>query len=209
LARAQRQRRIRCRLPCQVIQRPRQKVAAAVLSLSEGGLGLETTLRVDQGESVRLAIQEHRGAEPVEVEAIVWNRNPAPRARKGERLRILGCVVAAPTPGYLDLVAQLERRNALPEERMSPRRAKAYAKPARSDEDLPRTRVPLPPPKPPPEETLPSFRVRLRQVGGPRTRVVSVQARSLGQAEERARAGLEDAGNWEVVAAAPEGNVSR
>jgi hypothetical protein len=165
-------------------------------------------VRVDQGDSVRLAIQVHRGAEPVDVEAIVWNRNPAPRARGDAKLRVLGCVVPTPSPGYLGLVAQLERRNALPEERTPPRRARAPAKPVHTDVDLPRTRVPLPPPKPPPEETLPSFRVRLRQVGGPRTRVVSVQARSYAQAEERARAGLEDASAWELLSAEPEDRVS-
>ena len=56
--------------------------------------------------------------------------------------------------------------------------------------DLPRARDLEPPPKLEPEEGLPYFKVRLRQTGGPRTRIMPLQARSATQAEARALEGL-------------------
>jgi hypothetical protein len=98
LARTQRRRRIRCRLPCQVIQGPRRTIPAAVLSLSEGGFGLETTERVEQGDPIRLHIQAQGTAPEVKVEAIVWYDNPAPRAHRNGELRLLGCFHSPGTP---------------------------------------------------------------------------------------------------------------
>jgi len=73
------------------------------------------------------------------------------------------------------------------------------------DVDLPRSREPLPPPKPPPEELLPSFRVRVKQVGGHRTRTFRVRARSLSEAGDRVRAALCGAeGSWDVLDAVKE-----
>jgi hypothetical protein len=58
--------------------------------------------------------------------------------------------------------------------------------------DLPRSRELQPPPKVEAEESLPYFRIRLKQIGGPRTRIMTIQARSATQAEQRA---LDDLGN--------------
>jgi hypothetical protein len=60
-----------------------------------------------------------------------------------------------------------------------------------------------PPPKAEPEECLPYFRIRLKQIGGPRTRIMTLQARSATQAEQRAFEELacltHDATSWGVL----------
>jgi hypothetical protein len=199
---------VRCRLPCQIVESRRRTLDAAVVTLSEGGLAVETALSVEQGESIRLRILANRGAQAVEVEGIVWNDHAAGRARGTGRLRVLGCVVSDPPPAFLALLGEVERQKAPPERRPLPARARCAAaapepppaaapapradavRESEPEPDLPRSRAPLAPPKPEVEETLPGFRVRFKQVGGPRTRVLTVRARSFAQAEERARTEL-------------------
>lgn len=177
------------------------------MSLSEGGLGLEVPLRIEQGESIRLRIMPHAGKRAVDVEGIVWNDRPARRARAEAGLRLLGCVVSDPSPAFLELFAELERRNAPPRPRTAARsrRPAAAPSPPVPESDLPRSRSPLPPAKPEPQEALPTFRVRMKQSGGPRTRIVTVHAGSLVEARELARA--VDSGSaegWEVMEVAGE-----
>lgn len=208
LARTQRRRRIRCRVSCQVLLPPRRAIAAAVLSVSEGGFGLQTTVRVEQGDPIRLRIPAQGSVGELEVEAIVWYDHPAPRARGNAQQRLLGCVVADRSPAFLELFAEVERRNAPPQRRVRAPLPRSAPKLHSEEAGLPRSKDPLPPPKPEPEEELPSFRVRLRQIGGPRTRVVSVRACSIPQAAERARSELSDAtgpDRWAVIEVAPIG----
>jgi len=213
MARTQRRRRIRCRLPCQVIQQDRRKIPAAVLSLSEGGFGVETTERVDQGDPIRLHIQAQGTAPEVMVEAIVWYDNPAPRASGNGELRVLGCFLPKRSPAFQRLFAAVEKRNAPPEPPTRAARARSARALHPEDADLPRSRAPLVPHKPEPEESLPSFRIRLRQIGAPRTRFVSVRAASLAQAAEIARSELSGlvrcgADAWEVIDITPSGDSS-
>jgi hypothetical protein len=56
--------------------------------------------------------------------------------------------------------------------------------PDRVEPDLPRSRELQPPPKAEPLESLPYFRIRLKQIGGPRTRVLTLRARSATHAEK-------------------------
>jgi hypothetical protein len=78
------------------------------------------------------------------------------------------------------------------------------ARPAEEAEaDLPRSRELQPPPKREPEETLPYFRVRMKQIGGPRTRILTLRARSASHAEQLALDELaricSDAAGWGVL----------
>jgi hypothetical protein len=175
-----------------------------VRTLSEGGLSVETALRIENGDSIRLRILPHRGDRAVTVEGIVWNEQPAARGGNGTRMRRLGCVVSDPPAEFLALLAEVEKRSPAAASRPPPDRKRSGPEPPECEADLPRSRAPLPPPKPDPEELLPRFRVRLKQVGGPRTRIVAVRARSVAQAAERARSGLaartgERAEDWEVL----------
>jgi hypothetical protein len=175
-----------------------------------------TPLRVEQGESIQVRIVPQGGARAVEVAGIVWNDNPAPRVRGSVGLRLLGCLVSDPPPAFLDLLDELEKRSERSKSRGSALRSGlhpgAAASLSQNEADLPRSRVPLPPPKPEPEESLPCFQVRLKRVGAPRTRIVVVRARSVAQAEERARsefAGPDGSGAWAVLEVAPCGSESR
>ena len=68
---------------------------------------------------------------------------------------------------------------------------------------MPRSRELQPPPKREPEESLPYFRVRMKQIGGPRTRIITMRARSATQAERMALEELanvvSDAEGWGVL----------
>jgi hypothetical protein len=199
LERIQRRRRVRCRLPCEIVEKPRHRIPAVVASLSEGGLGIEADLDVEQGQELRLRILPRRGPREVRVAAIVWNIRPSPRKRDGRRLLQIGCVVSEPPPAFMELLERTERatgrREDTPLRRPAPQRASSPP----AEAELPRSREPLPPPKPEPEETLPAFRARLKKVGSPRTRCVVVRAHSLAEAEERVRAGLDADDAWEVL----------
>lgn len=200
-------------MPCEVVEGHRGRVDATLVSLSGGGLGIEAPLRVEQGDPISLRLLPSRRARAVSVDGIVWNDRPIRRSVKGARLHLLGCVVSDPPPAFLELFAEVERRNApAPERRAAPILARRAEPSTEIESDLPRSRAPLPPPKPEPEESLPRFRVRLKQVAGPRTRTISVRARSLADAEERARAELSashdgDTDGWEVLAVLPGGGA--
>jgi hypothetical protein len=207
LKRLERRPRTRCRIPCSVAGDDGRAHEGALVSLSEGGFGIETSLRIEQGEAIRLRLGPRLRAGAARIEGIVWYERPLARAREGAPLRLLGCVVSEATPMFLALLAEVDRRSRPPAPRRPPARPGAVRERAEpGDPELPRSREPLPPPKPEPEERLPQFRVRLKQVGGPRTRMVSLRARSLAEAHELAR--LEVAashlGAWEVMEATRE-----
>lgn len=195
MARSNRRPRTRCRLRCH-LKCGSETVEARVTSLSEQGLGLVVPLDLQQGEEVALRIQPPCGGKPVTLRAVVWNVAPCGAAHRAQRV---GCVVSTPTTSYLQLVSELATPTPLPGE--SGVRLATPA-PQRIDEpygDLPRSREPLPPPKPAPEEHFPTFRVRLKQVGGPRTRSLPVRARSAGEAGAMARREL--GSGWELIEA--------
>lgn len=257
----ERRRRVRCRLPCELLGERRQAGPRPnIVTLSEGGFAIETMRPFETGETIRICILPHRRERAVKITAIVWNDRSA---RRSGPLRVFGCVVSDPPRRFLDLLAEVEEREAprTPERVLqkslraragSARQARSSApttseplrRPARKplvappskplrapareslrksarelldqsapDAGLPRSREPLPPPKPEPEELLPRFRVRLKQVGGTRTRTVALTAPSAARAAERAEAALaKDGTRWqvlEVVRAAPDAKRGR
>ncbi len=172
----------------------------------------------------------------MKITGLVWNRRDTRRERSS--LRLLGCVVSDPPPGFLQLFAEVNRREApdiwqlpirqpastpqqtplsQPPSPKAPRTDAAELRHApeepalpRSPEEseLPRSREPLPPPKPEPVETLPRFRVRLRQVGGSRTRTFDVPAQSMARAAELAQAELAGSSvRWQILEVIPGGSA--
>lgn len=207
LTRLVRRPRIRCRIPCSVIGDDGRAHEAALVSLSEGGFGIETPLRIEQGDDIRVRLgpRQRRGAP--HVDAIVWYERPLRRGRDGSASCLLGCVVSEATATFRSLLAEVERRQGALARRAGtarPGAGRTSAEPR--DPELPRSREPMPPPKPEPEERLPCFRVRLKQIGGPRTRLVSLRARSLADAHALAQLEIAAAhcGAWEVIEATRE-----
>lgn len=166
------------------------------MSLSEGGFSVEAPLRVDQGDPLRVRILPHRKGRALEVEGIAWGDQPVRRAReRAGGLRLLVCVLSDPPSEFLELLQGLLPRYTAPAERPVRALPRPHSEP--EEPNLPRSFEPLPPPKPKPVEELPFFRIRLKQTGGPRTRIVSIRARSTADAEALA---LEQcSGPWKLL----------
>lgn len=212
MSRIKRRQRVRCKLACEIVVSANKRVHGRVVTLSEGGLAVVTALDLDQGDPIRLVI-DPKGARPIRVSAIVWN-DTMPKTASGEsRLHRLGCVISEPSDSFRALLDRL-----LPSEPdVASRRPVggtsesipiAVPKTREIDDgiaeaDLPRSRELQPPPKVEAEESLPYFRIRLKQIGGPRTRIMTIQARSATQAELRALQQLasisNDAEGWGVL----------
>lgn len=186
MARSQRRRRVACRLKCEILGTGRRRIRGRVVSLSEGGLAVVAELNLEQGDPIRMIIDPGAGARPIKVSAIVWNDDLASPSGRSTKIRKLGCVVSQPSKAFLGLLNRLDERPG-----PAPHQPIPIARPKpididRPEPDLPRSRELQPPPKREPEETLPYFRVRLKQIGGPRTRILTVRARSATQAEQLA-----------------------
>jgi hypothetical protein len=183
VARITRRRRARCKFSCEIVESSRRRVQGRVVALSEGGLAVIAALPFEQGDSIQLLIKPGMGGKPINVSAIVWNDRSLSRSEPSSQLRRFGCVISQPSRAYLDLLDRISP---------PPRRIDhvPVAVPPRIDRsadwvepDLPRSREIQPPPKSEDEESLPYFRVRMKQIGGPRTRILTLRARSATQAE--------------------------
>jgi PilZ domain len=185
VARTQRRRRVDCRLKCEILISTRRRVRGRVVSLSEGGLAVVADVGLEQGDPIRIVIDSTGGLPAVRVSAIVWNDLSASPSGRSSRIRKLGCVVSQPSRSYLTLLQSLvpeQEPRAVPVPLARP----LAVDPEHVEPDLPRSRELQPPPKQEPEESLPYFRVRMKQIGGPRTRVLTLRARSATQAERLA-----------------------
>ncbi len=195
MSRIKRRRRVGCKLPCEVLVSKKRRVPGRVVTLSEGGFALLTAVTVDQGDALDLVI-DPKGARPIHVTGIVWNDTKPETRQASSVLRRIGCVVSEPSDSFAALLERMlpseqavtigtpgrDHSDVTPLAPPAPRnRVDEWAEP-----DLPRSRELQPPPKQEPEESLPWFRVRLKQLGGPRTRILTLRARSATQAEERA-----------------------
>ncbi|MAG29674.1 MAG: hypothetical protein CL908_02125 [Deltaproteobacteria bacterium] len=202
MPRIKRSRRVRCKLPCEIVRTRGRRARGRVVTLSEGGLAVITNLHFDQGDAIRLLINPE-SQEPVKVSAIVWNEKSSSQSGKSSQLSRLGCVVSEPSRSFTALLDRLApptpRSEPVPLARPQPRDPDSeWCEP-----DLPRSRELQPPPKSEPEERLPYFRVRLKQIGGPRTRILTIRARSATQAERLAHEELakicKDSEGWGVL----------
>ncbi len=182
MAGIERRRRVSCRLKCEIVLSGGRRIRGRVVSISEGGLAVEADLALEQGDPIRLMIEPGSGA-PIKVSAIVWNYFSASPLGWSSRIRKLGCVVSPPTRSFRALLDALAPRIAEPRLVPIPLAPPRAVNPDVIEPDLPRSRELQPPPKAVPEESLPYFRLRLKQIGGPRTRILILRARSATQAE--------------------------
>ncbi len=204
MSRIKRRRRVRCKLQCEIVQPNQRPIPARLVTLSEGGFAVVTTLGLGQGESIRVLIKTDQGGPPIKVSGIVWNEAEAAGIGTSSRLHRLGCVVSEPPATYLAMLDRLDPPAARPQ--VVPIAVPVIRRdPAAeaAEVDLPRSRELLPPPKREPEETLPYFRIRMKQIGGPRTRILTLRARSASHAEQLALDELErisgDSAGWGVL----------
>ena len=210
MGRISRRKRVTCKLACEIVQSGRRRVKGRIVTLSEGGLAVVTALDFEQGDSIRILIRGAGGDKSLPVSAIVWNDRKS--ANRGvnvsgpSSLRRYGCVVSEPSRSFLALLERLDLQTS----RATANVVVPIAKPQKQDtteefagQDLPRSRELQPPPKSEPEESWPYFRVRMKQVGGPRTRILTLRARSATQAERLAQEKLSeiaaDADGWGIL----------
>jgi hypothetical protein len=194
---------VRCKLQCEIVQPNQRPTPARIVSLSEGGFAIITTLGLGQGESIRVLIKSDQGRPPIKLSGIVWNEAETAGLGTSSRLHRLGCVVSDPPPAYLAILDRLDppalRPQLVPIAVPTRRDVEAEA----VESDLPRSRELQPPPKREAEETLPYFRIRMKQIGGPRTRILTLRARSASHAEQLALDELarvcRDSAGWGVL----------
>jgi hypothetical protein len=186
------------------VRSSRRRAPARVVTLSEGGFAIVTDQPFEQGDAIRVLLRSGLGGRPIPVSGIVWNERGSASPVAPSSLRRLGCVVSQPPQAYMDLLDRL----APPPTRRSESVPVAVPRPRDIDSesvevDLPRSRDLQPPPKREPEETLPYFRIRMKQIGGPRTRILTLRARSATQAEALAHDELakvcKDASVWGIL----------
>jgi hypothetical protein len=204
MIRTARRSRVRCKLRCQII-RGRRHVEGTVISLSEGGLGIVAPLQLDECDPIELRILPPGRTRDIEISGLVWYERPARIAQPRAPLRMLGCVVSDLSGSLSALMTKLDPGSTAPvARRQAPvREQKAIDRASKEALDLPRSREPLPPPKPDPEETLPRFKVRMKQVAGPRTRIVALRAQSVAEAARIARSQIDTSSDgspaWELL----------
>lgn len=214
--------RVRCRLHCS-LKRGRRWLRARVLDVSENGLCLLSPieLQVRQAVVVRIEVPGHG---PVEVEATAWHKRRVKAGSGGKKAWSVGMMITRADEGFRCLLpgaesdpeaqarAEAEALRTLHTPR--PRRARAAAPPAPPEASeieteplgLPGDAVEIdlladedtaPDGSEPTGLSLHLFRVRVKSVGGPRTRSLTLGASSADEAAALARADLE--GEWAVL----------
>lgn len=188
--------RITCRLPGEILGRRKRRYPVTILSLSEKGFSLETELDIIQGDGVRLRLMPHRKQRSVEVDAIAWTERERLDRKTGRSCRVYGFIVSDPPDNFMALLEEVRLRDE-PALSRPPRKIARGLGPPGADHGLPRPKLPLAPHKPDDDDSLPVYRVRLKQRNGPRSRSARVRARSEIDAAKRALGDLFE--QWEVL----------
>ncbi len=183
------------RLPCD-LQIGGKRHEATVIEVSDGGLSVLTAESPELGPEIRVAIKAPGGT-PIDVVAVAWDkRRVSPRKGGGPRCR-LGLVIVHAPAGYLRLLGDLGAT----ETRSEPDEPGSDASPP-TREAPPSTSLQAAA-QPPTASTFPvdeagaSYRVRVAQKGGPRSRVVMLSASSEEDAGGRVLADL--GADWRVL----------
>jgi hypothetical protein len=156
-----------------------------VLDVSLSGLLLETTLVLEQGDDVAIEIESG-----VRIKALAWHSRRMRRG--GKECLAAGMMLSEVGPDYEALVARIAGQQPTP--RLPPQPA---PRPELKQETAPAPPRPAPPPLPSARSSW--WRLRIKQVDGPRTRVVTLAAESREQAIEQSLA--EIGAGWEILEA--------
>jgi hypothetical protein len=82
-----------------------------VVDLSEGGIGIETTLAIKAGDPVRIRLFPKRRVGSVELQGIAWNRRKrGPAAGRGA-IPVVGFMLSDPPQAYLELLERQSGRD--------------------------------------------------------------------------------------------------
>jgi hypothetical protein len=191
-------------------RRRSRRVRGRVVAISEGGFAVIADLDLQPGDPIRLLIEPESGAQ-VRVSGIVWYDVAASPSGRRSRLRKFGCIVSQPTRPFSALFGALTPGYAaprpVPNPLARPRAVDRALDPGGIDADLPRSGAFQPPPEVELQESLRYFRVQLKQIGSPRTRLLTLRAQSATQAERIALDELDQidigSGGWSILQIAP------
>jgi len=200
--------RTRCRLHCS-IQRGRKRFRARVVDVSEGGLCLLSPVPLQPKRSYRLSVDVPTvGA--VDFEALAWHVRPVKSGGAGGARKVwsVGMMLSDPPEGFKALLPGGSLRsqsgastedgtNAASSRPAAPAREEPAARPLPREDLLDDDEIE----GEDADSGLASFRVRVKALGGPRTRVLVMSAATLEEAEALARADLGEA--WKIVEVCP------
>ena len=193
-----------------------------IRDVSLGGLSLQATVQVDQGDTIRLLIPREGRRPEVYLEAIVWHNRVVRHRQSGQTSQLLGLVLSNAPECYVDLLSsirsaaspltrqpaqgQVTKREATLEEARLRAEAASRGEAGSSLEvafDVPPSET-QPPDHKPTQPTLPKpkrFQVRVKMSAKPRTRSIMVFADTADEARDLA---LSEAGDeWIVIEVAP------
>jgi len=170
--------RIKCRFPCEIVGR-KNRTSGTVLDLSEGGLSVLAALEADQGASLSVRFKAPNG-EAIEVEALLWHSRRVRDRANGQTTWALGLMISRACDAYFRLAPQTGAP------RPEPASSSGERDPGESDESDESS-----------GKELAEFRIRVKQLGGPRTRTLTLSAESREEARALAATHLGD--DWELL----------
>jgi hypothetical protein len=183
--------RIRRRITCELVH-DGQPHRGIVLDLSETGLFVQTVATPAPGTALRLRLRA-AGSEEVEVDAVVARRLAVPPPLNSVARGGIGLRLQAPPASYFRLLRmEADQAAARATERADGEEARsalrsagepASARPASS--------------QPAAADARPTFRVRVKECGGPRSRSLLMRATSEDDARQQASAQI--GSGWEVL----------
>lgn len=193
------QERAKKRFSCAILSEGR-RYSAVVLDISATGIFVQTSAKVTIGSVVQLEMNIPGFDTPVHADAQVARQKVVPHELRSVERGGLGLRIILPPPEFLAYYAsavRIEIPDASSSEGAKPAPAAAPKAPRKAPPKAPREACP----KPPEKTTEITYRVRLGQIGGSRTRTIDVTCSSLQQAESTA---LRKAGDkWKVLAVKP------
>jgi len=165
--------RIRKRIPCNVSFRDARR-SGMVLNLSQSGLFVQTTVSASRGDDVDLLLNMPHLPEPIPIRAkIVWSRRVDPQFRSVVQGGF-GARIEAASERYFGVLQDIADMRSAP---VASAKAAAVTKPEARSGDR--------------------YRVRVKLLGSPRSRYLTVVAHSEQEAEQRA---LQKAGEgWSLL----------
>lgn len=169
--------RYRKRVPC-ALTLANGSYAGMVLNLSRSGLFVQTSVRADPGDPIQVVLKPQTDWQPIDLRArVVWKRVVSPRLRSISEAG-LGLEIQNAPEGYFDFLANVARLEP-PSPRSSADRGGGGSDRTGQASGAQR------------------YRVRVQQVGGPRSRTLHLGA---GSEEEARRRTIEMLGaGWAIL----------
>jgi hypothetical protein len=184
--------RHRCKLRCNVLHGKKQD-AATIVDVSLSGLCIQTALPLAQGDAVRVEFLEPMR---IQIKALAWNVR---RMRKsGEVTNVVGMMLSEVGPEYEVVVGRIsggssgDRASRGADTSSSGSGSSAASAAGGGSKRLTPVRgMPLP------SQRLPWWKLRVKETGGNKSRVLTLAAAT---AEEASAKALQEMGKgWEVV----------